>query len=37
MTEISNYAKYRVTGDGRRGVAVVAAHRADAGARAGSR
>ena len=33
MTEISNYAKYRVTGTGRRGLAVVAAHGADAGAR----
>jgi hypothetical protein len=30
MTEISNYAKYRVTG-GRRRVAVVAADRPDAG------
>ena len=37
MTEISNYAKYRVTRSGRRGLAVVAADRADAGARAGSR
>ena len=37
MTEISNYAKYRVTGAGRRGVAVVAADRADADASGGSR
>ena len=37
MTEISNYAKYRVTGPGRRGLAVVAADGPDAGARAGSR
>ena len=33
LTEISNYAKYRVTGPGRRGLAVDAADRADAGDR----